>query len=77
MGFDANDKAFRIRHVEEGHLDMQTDVWMLFHTSSRLDDEELLGERSLRPPPPGYDNSFEGDFDTLKNRLYEFVAREG
>lgn len=75
MGFDAGDKACRIRHVKEGTLDLQTDAWMLFHTSSGLDDEEILGERALRPPPPGVDNSFEGDFDTLKNRLYEFVAR--
>lgn len=77
MGFDEDDKSVRIRHVEEGHLGLQTDTWMLFHSSSKLDDEDLLGERKLRPPPPGYDNTFEGDFETLKNRLYAFVSQAG
>ncbi len=76
MGVEGEGKPIRIRHVKEGGLDgqAQTDTWVFFHETSLLDDEKLLGERELAPPPPGFNNEVRGNWDTLKNQLYSFVA---
>ncbi len=76
MGVEGEGKPIRIRHVKEGALngEAQTDQWVFFHESSLLDDEKLLGPRALQPPPPGYDNEVRGNWDSLKNQLYSFVA---
>lgn len=75
MGIDGDDSLkLRIRHLPEGKLGAQTDMWALFHPKSTLDDEAMLGPRAGRPPPPGLDTSFRGDPDTLKKRLYRFFA---
>lgn len=84
VGFEAGDKQFRIRRAYEGKPIMvkgekfvpQTDQIWMFHKSCDLDDIEIFGERSNRPPPPGYDNSITSDLQTLKNELYSFHAGE-
>lgn len=83
LGMEAGDKAFRIRLAREGKkylakgetISPQTDQWWLFHQSCDLDDIAIFGDRMGMPPPPGYDNTFTGDLDTLKNALYSFHAR--
>ena len=82
VGFEPGDKLFRIRRAYEGtplsakgeRIDPQTDQIWMFHKACDLDDVEIFGARSNRPPPPGYDNSFEGNLNTLRNSLYEFHA---
>lgn len=69
MGFTPEDKAFRIRECAEGQHGAQTDQWWFFHESSDLDHLEFFGESERPPPPPDMDNSFEGDFETLRQRL--------
>ena len=74
LGSERDHKPIRIRDVREGEQGCQTDTWMLFHESSLLDDETLLGKRGGTPPTPDMDTSIEGNWDTLKNKLYGFVA---
>ncbi len=69
MGLSSDDKAFRIRECAEGQHGAQTDQWWFFHTSTDLDHIELFGESKRPAPPPDMDNSFEGDFETLRQRL--------
>lgn len=68
------DPKIRIRHMSEGMMDVQTDVWALIHPNSTVDEIAVFGERTGTPPPPGYDNSVRGDPNSLKNKLYSFVA---
>ena len=82
LGFEAGDKLFRTRRATEGKelviqgqkFIPQTDQIWLFHKTCDIDDIEIFGPRSNRPPPPGYDNSIEGDLETLKKSLYAFHA---
>lgn len=82
VGMEPGDKLFRIRRAHEGkpivakgeRFSPQTDQIWMFHKTCDLDDIEIFGARSNRPPPPGYDNSINGDMETLKKALYSFHA---
>jgi hypothetical protein len=74
MGDDANRRMIRIRHWPEGKMGAQTDMWALLHPTFARSEDDLFGERALKPPPPGIDNSIRGDADSLKRKLYAFVA---
>ena len=82
LGHEAGKPEFRIRHAAEGRQlrfpdgihRPQTDQWWLFHETCDLDDIDIFGPRTGKPPPPGYDNSIHGDMDRLKKSLYRFHA---
>ncbi|MEL6169878.1 MAG: hypothetical protein AAFR35_14410 [Pseudomonadota bacterium] len=74
LGVEGGAEKLRIRHVQEGRFEAQTDQWVLIHPSSGIDDVEMFGERSRKPPPPGTANEIMNSPDTLKNRLYSFVS---
>ena len=74
LGHEPGDKLFRIRHVTEGQHEAQTDQWIFLHQTCEIDEMKMFGERSNRPPPPGFDNTREGNWDSLKDQLYSFVS---
>jgi hypothetical protein len=74
LGVEGEGCLIRIRHLKEGQHEMQTDAWLLFHPSTVMDEESLCGPRSRINPPPGMDTRYSGDWESLKNKLYSFVA---
>lgn len=71
---DSTEKPIRIRHMPEGMMGAQTDMWALLHEKTTLDEMEVFGEHSRPPPPPGVDNTNRGDPDSLRKKLYKFVT---
>ncbi len=76
LGFEEGAEKLRIRHAIEGMMDLQTDHWVLLHSTSAVDEIAVFGKRTGTPPPAGFDNSVRGDEDALKKRLYAFAAGE-
>ena len=74
MGIEGDDLKIRIRHVPEGKHGAQTDMWALLHPKSKVDEIKMFGPRTGMPPPPGFNNEFRGDEDSLRKRLYALVA---
>lgn len=74
IGIEGESRKIRIRHMPEGMEGAQTDMFVLLHPDSKIDEMKAFGPRSREPAPPGFDNSIRGDENALKNKLYSFFA---
>jgi hypothetical protein len=74
LGIEGDTKKIRIRHAPEGKMGAQTDMWVLLHPTSTINETEMFGERSRPPAPPGIKNEIMGDENALKNSLYGYIA---
>lgn len=74
LGLDTGGPPIRIRDAAEGSHGFQTDHWVLIPVDSHMDEMAVFGPRPRPPAPEGVDNIIRGDPNSLRNRLYAFVA---
>lgn len=60
IAVEGHAQSMRIRFAREGQFGIQTDTYFMLHPHSQINEQELFGDRTRPPAPPGVDNTNRG-----------------